>query len=341
MEKEIVAAVDVITVPPDNAALEIARSKGVSDDSLRTYFTKFKDDLHWEMTMLKTVVSPHLVHIDEIATVEHLTDVGWTAYIRREQFTSAVKYFEENKCTQNDVVRMGREIYEALAAAGGYGMVHGDINPDNILVTKSGSFMLAGFGIRRCVEKSWGARPRGDFDAPEVYEGGKFTPQSDIFSLGMVMAYILNGGSLPTGKNISILSGVDPALADIIRKATAYDPTERYSAANEMRLALESEEIGREYEVAPIKAPGTKDASAPEDTQESPPEAAPKTKLTKKQLIPIAAIAVVALAAIVVLFIPQALVRRVRANPDGKSPADRIADPSGHDDSPACANPNL
>lgn len=237
--KPVYAAIEIITVPPDQSSIDSARFQGIKEDTLRSYLDKFKDDLIWEMTMLKKVSSRHLVKIDDMITNENEQSPGWTGYIRTEVYTPLKTYFENNKLNQDEIVKMARDVYEALSAAGAYGMVHGDINPNNIFVSDTGSFLLGGFGVRRCVEKAWGAQSGGDFDAPEVYEEGKYSPQSDIFSLGMVMAYLLNGGCLPSGKNLSIINGADEQILEIIKKATAYDPNERFSSAVEMRAALD------------------------------------------------------------------------------------------------------
>lgn len=235
----VYAAIEIITVPPNQSSIESARLQGIKEDTLRSFFDKFKDDLIWEMTMLKKVSSRHVVKIDDMIANENEQSPGWTGYIRTGVYTPLKAYFENNKRNQDEIVKMARDVYEALSAAGAYGMVHGDINPNNIFVSDTGSFLLGGFGVRRCVEKAWGAQSGGDFDAPEVYEKGKYSPQSDIFSLGMVMAYLLNGGGLPSGKNLSIINGADEQILEFIKRATAYDPEERFSSAVEMRAALD------------------------------------------------------------------------------------------------------
>ena len=313
-ETEELSAVEIISVPPDRSSVEDALKRGVSDDALRTYFEKFKDDFSWEMTMVKKVSSPHLVPMEDMAVQDNEEFPGWTGYIRTGIYTPLSQYFEKNRLCQDEVVRLARELYEALSTAGGYGMVHGDINPGNIFVSGDCRFLLGGFGIRRCIQKAQG-RPGGDFDAPEVFEEGKFSPQSDIYSLGMVMAYILNGGSLPVGKNVSLLADTDPRMIELIKKTTSYEPGDRYASAVEMRTVLDrAVSYGKEL---PIKPWSGRTAARPLETEEpavqtaeteeceTPPaeEKEKKPLLTKRNVFIGAAILLVLLAAAVLLIL--------------------------------------
>lgn len=315
-ETEEYSAVEVISVPTDRSSVASALKRGVSDDALRAYFDRFKDDFMWEMTMVRKISSPHLVPMKDMMVLDNEQSAGWTGYIRTDIYTPLPEYFSKNRLCQDEVVRLARELYEALTAAGGYGMVHGEINPENIFVTDDCRFLLGGFGVRRCIQKAQG-RPSGDFDAPEVFEEGKYSPQSDIYSLGMVMAYVLNGGSLPTGKNISLLTDADPHLIELIKKATSYEPEDRFASAAEMRAALDKAALyGKGL---PIKPWAVKTAAQPQEMPEteagkpetdacetapSEPEAKQKKQIfTKRNIMIGAAVLIILLAAAVLLIL--------------------------------------
>ncbi len=247
-ENTAFAAAKVITVPPSAESVTNAENMGISIDLLSTYFSKFKNDLNWELTMYKTIQSPHLAPVEDLQ-VEDAEEPGFSAYIRTGIYTPLSVYFEKTQSTQDDAARMGREIASALEALGEYGMVHGDIKPENILVADSGAYVLGDYGIKRSLEKA-GSVIFGDtgseFDAPELStDDKKYTAVCDVYSLGLLMAYVANGCKMPADKNVGNMQGLDKNLAEVIRKATAQDPTERYQSGAEMRAAMSKLGLGR------------------------------------------------------------------------------------------------
>ena len=234
---EVYAAVKVISVSPSEEALESARGSGIKDDLLKTYFGKFKNDLSWELTMYRSLACPNLAPVDAFAAVDKET-AGWQGYVRMPLYTPCDVYFEKKRPTEGDTVRLGREICAAIEKLEGTGVQHGDIKQSNILVADNGTFVLCDFGVRRCLEKAGaGIFPRENtaYDAPELAEKGKYTARSDVYSLGMVMRYTANGCTLSEPP-----AELSEGLEEIIARATAEEPSERYASARELREALEA-----------------------------------------------------------------------------------------------------
>ncbi len=233
--KPAYAAVKVIKTPPREEAIQSAEGMGISRDLLRTYFGKFKNELNWELTMFKSVNSHNLVNVDTVA-MEDLPGAGWVGYIRSAVYTPMKIYFDKVKPTEEDAVRLGAELSSALAALSEYGMVHGEIKPENVMVSDSGAFLLGDYAVRRCLEKagtelfSTGDSP---FDGPEIGEERNYTAKTDIYALGMLIAYTARGMELPENTG-DLTEGLDPKLSEIILKATAADPEQRYDRAEDM-----------------------------------------------------------------------------------------------------------
>ena len=242
----VYGAIKVIKIPPTDDAIANAEKMGISRDLLKTYFGKFKTDLSWETTMYKTLSSPNLVPVEELKTEDH-PGAGWTGYIRTGVFTPMEAYFEKVQSGNEDAVRLGAELSSALMTLHGKKLVHGDIRPENVMVADNGSFLLSDFALKRCLQKAganlFGSMPR-EFEAPELQEEEKvYTPATDIYSLGMLMSYVANDCALTISGEPENVEGLDPKLSEIIKKACAADPSERYASADELNKAITSLEL--------------------------------------------------------------------------------------------------
>lgn len=134
------------------------------------------------------------------------------------------------------------------------GIVHRDISPGNILVSRHGAVKLADFGVAAAVSEA-GSRLRlagkPQYLAPELYRGARATPQSDIFAMGVTAWELVTMEPL-FGRNRSfeeyqrIITAFDPkrafsddltmpdGLEPILLRALAPDPDQRYGSALEL-----------------------------------------------------------------------------------------------------------
>ncbi len=164
-----------------------------------------------------------------------------------------------------DVVRLADAMAAALMAVHERGVVHGDVKPDNIVYDRpgpAGVALLTDFGVARLP----GASPTDDpvagtveYLAPEVVDGHPFGPATDIYGLGITL-YEALGGGVPYRGNSALATarladradvvplrslGVDSDLADVVHRAMARHPTDRFGDAADLRRALAATVIGR------------------------------------------------------------------------------------------------
>ena len=110
-------------------------------------------------------------------------------------------------------------------------IVHRDVAPDNVLLSRSGAVYLGDFGVARAagsveiVEREAGPKGKPGYMAPEQARGSEVGPSADIFSLGRVIAEAAD-------------VGCGPALRAVLERATAEAPRDRYATASEMASAL-------------------------------------------------------------------------------------------------------
>jgi eukaryotic-like serine/threonine-protein kinase len=201
------------------------------------------------------------------------------------------------------VANVGIEVLKGLSAAHNMTdaagnpspIFHRDVTPHNILLGVDGAVKLSDFGLAKASDRATMTLPhvvkgKLSYTAPELTHGAPASASTDIFSLGVTLWETLAGrklfeGSTPfeiirriQGWNVAPLDAARPdaprAIVEIVHRALARDPAERFSTAEEMLEALSAvapprvERLGRTVADARERLRKTRPAQAeePEDS---------------------------------------------------------------------------
>jgi hypothetical protein len=151
-----------------------------------------------------------------------------------------------------DAARIAAEVASALEYAHARRVVHRDLKPENVLLDADGRVRLADFGLSRLVrEDEHGPTTHltrtdvilGTYEymAPEQRRGAsEVDGRADLYALGVILYEMLTG-TLPFGRfepASHVAKGVPTALDQVVNRALAPSPADRFADAGEMRRAL-------------------------------------------------------------------------------------------------------
>ena len=225
-------------------AIKILKDEYCKDEDFRRRFQA-------EGQAVAMLGHPNIVAVYDVSTV-HEAD-----YIVMELIDGiSLKQYMEKKGVLNwkETLHFGIQISKALEHAHSRGIVHRDIKPHNIMVLKNGSVKVADFGIARVMSQgntlTKEALGSVHYISPEQAKGGRVDDRSDIYSLGTVMYEMMTGrppynGESPVAVAIqhinggakmpsTINPGIPGGMEQIIMKAMAHEPADRYASATAM-----------------------------------------------------------------------------------------------------------
>ena len=256
------AALKTVSIPQFRGEVEDLRQEGYDDASITARFHSYLEDIVKEYALMSELKGHgNIVYCDDFREIQQEDGIGWDLYIKMELLTPLMKALPGD-IPAEEAVKVGVDLCNALILCKSKNIIHRDIKPQNIFVSQSGDYKLGDFGVARTAERTVNGTKTGTvkFMAPEVYRVLPYNSTVDIYSLGLVLYWLLNKRRTPflplppavpkrsededaTQRRMTGEALPEPAcgsreLKQVVLKACAFDPKDRYQTPQELQQAL-------------------------------------------------------------------------------------------------------
>lgn len=238
------------TVLDRDVAVKLLRDDlGIPDDQRQALL----DRMRQEARAAARVSHPNIVSLHDMGE-----DPEWGLYLVFEYLEGATlkERLERGSLGAIAAARLAVELGSALTTAHEAGVLHRDVKPENIILTKTGG-KIADFGIARVPDSTltMGGSLLGTpaYSAPEAVSGGHFSPKSDQFSMASTVYEAISGKRAFPGDDaiavatkigtdepppLASAAGVDLHVDTVLARALSKDPRLRFDTCEEFGNAL-------------------------------------------------------------------------------------------------------
>lgn len=242
-------------------AKDRALSRYVAIKILKPEFTKdikFIENFRRESQAAASLSHPNIVNVYDVGREGNINYIVMEL-VEGEVLSDVIK--QRAPLPPREAVGIARQVASALSHAHKNQIIHRDVKPHNILLTKDGTAKITDFGIAKAMNAGTIVSNTGTvmgsvhYFSPEQARGGYVDEKSDIYSLGIVLYEMLTGKVPFDAENpvavavmhmndeivppSQLVPEIPPEVEEIVMKATNKYQVNRYKSADEMRLALE------------------------------------------------------------------------------------------------------
>lgn len=239
----------VISVPASQEQLDALLLTGAYDDpaAAMDYFKELADGVDKEAQLLKKLAKlegflPYdnwqIVPMDD-------NQLGYHIYLISSYKRSLEKYLRRNPMTHLGAIRLGLDLCSALTIVRRAGHIYADLKPANIFISDDKQYRIGDLGFLDMESLKYTSLPSkyiSEYTAPELRDAlNTVNTTVDTYAVGMILYKIYNNGQLPKleeDEPILPPANADYELAEIILKACAWKPEDRYSDPMDMGRAL-------------------------------------------------------------------------------------------------------
>ena len=278
--------VKVISVPASQTKLDALLLTGAysSKEAALSYFEALANDIAAEKRILDDLAQLEgFVSYTDLQIVPKDDANGYDVYLLGEYRMTLERHIAKTPLTQLGAVNLGLDLCSALSVCRHSGYLCVDVKPSNIVLTGDKEFRIGDLGFIKLSSIQYASLPdmyRSAYTAPEVEDVfSTLNDTIDIYAVGLVLYRVFNGGKLPFEDKKELLNPplyADAEMTEIIMKACASDPAERWQDPAQMGQALVSYMQKNGVNDTPLNAEffGLKEeiAEEPEAVEQAPVE---------------------------------------------------------------------
>jgi len=243
--------VKIISIPASQVQLDALLLTGAYDsaDAANSYFKDLSKQAEDEAAVLRKLAGIEgFVSYEKWQTVPMDQGTGYDVYLLGDYHRTLEQHFRKNPVTHLEAVNLGLDLCAALSVCRRSGYLYVDLKPENICINSSKSYRIFDLGFVRLSGLKYASLPGRYFSrytAPEIADAfSTLNPTMDIYAVGLILYQAYNAGVLPFKEDRAPAEAfaspayADYEMAEIIMKACAPDPRDRWQDPVEMGQAL-------------------------------------------------------------------------------------------------------
>ena len=269
MQEKVKAALKIVSRPRDEDEIEGYYGKDYDKAEVRKAYEMQIQSYIQEYKLMKELQwNSNIVSWEDFTVVPHEDGIGGDIFMRMELLTPLNQILKERMLSEEEVIKLGKDISRALILYENIGMICRNIKPQNIMVSAFGDYKIGDFRMPEFMDHApfaGGMGHPGFYQAPEITRMEKYGYTADIYSLGSTLYWLLNNQRIPfigadeplnpvqmdkammrryRGEKIPAPKNGSEKLKRIVLKACEYRPEDRYASAQELYDALDEMESG-------------------------------------------------------------------------------------------------
>ncbi len=246
-DKYIVKIISSPSAPAKLEALLLSGAYSSKEDAL-TYFRQVAEDIAQEAAVLEKLSSLEgFVPFESCQTVAMDDGNGYDVYLLGSYKRTLARQLQKAPMTHLSALNLGLDLCSALSVCRKSGYLFVNLKPENIYCVGDNGYRIGDLGFIRLDSLKYASLPdryRSDYTAPEISDAfSALNTTIDIYAVGRILYQVFHGGQLPEvqeGQPLAAPDYADYEMAEIILKACAENPADRWQDPEELGQALVS-----------------------------------------------------------------------------------------------------